>query len=329
LTGRADEYAPTVTSPSPRKGVFRWAWYHAREYRTRFWIGAVTFSALASGIGVAIVLPTDPTLGEKIAAALVALAIASALTVVGTYLWALVAAPYQQRDELGRLLDTSNASLAGLKAAPVTPVHAERLREMARSHLASIEANRKLSYGPDASVYRPAFNEHFPDAVMSLNIVAEANAARHALLNRLKNELRHRSMDIFPWNDDGCLKWLVCTLESRSLTNALGEHVEFGWQPIESKRHRIFQHISGIGEGEPSLIFILREGDNAEVPKFRTTFESLFYDAEAWPETAAFGPAWGKRISIEQSTVARLREIANMDPIRGACRLCSSDNQGS
>lgn len=322
-TDCAGQYAPRVTNPSPYRHVFRWAWHRATEYRARFWIAAVTFSALASGIGAAIVLPDNPALSEKAAAAGVALAIAAILTVGGTYACALAAAPYQQRNELGRLLAASNASLTEFKSSPVTPEHAVRLREIARGLRASIESNRKLSYGADTTVWRPAFYEHFLDVAADLDIVTSADAAHEALSKRLRDELARRIMDIFPWNGDSCLNWLVRTIEGCSVTRSLGGAYEFNWLPVEAKRSRLFQSIPNHGGMNIVSIFVLRESDSAEVPQFRVAFEAIFRDAEGWPEAEAVGPVWERRIAIQQSTVGRLREIANMDPIRGTCRLCS------
>jgi hypothetical protein len=112
-----------VDTPSPEWGVFRWAWYSAKEFRTRFWVGAAVFSLIVALIVSRLPLPPHPTATQNLIASVLAIVGATVMTGVSSYACALVAAPFQQRNTLRTQLSESAATVAALQATPVTQAH--------------------------------------------------------------------------------------------------------------------------------------------------------------------------------------------------------------
>jgi hypothetical protein len=46
-----------MTEPSPERGVFRWAYYHAVRDRAKFWVGSVGLTAAVVVVGTQVSLP--------------------------------------------------------------------------------------------------------------------------------------------------------------------------------------------------------------------------------------------------------------------------------
>jgi hypothetical protein len=150
-----------VNTPSPEWSAFRWAWYRAKEFRARFWVGAAVFSLIVAFIVSRLPLPPHPTPTQNLIATVLAIVGATVMTGVGSYACALVAAPFQQRNALRNQLSKSAATIAALRAAPVTQAHGDRLRQIAAWLRESIERHQPLDYGTDAATWRRAFLEHF------------------------------------------------------------------------------------------------------------------------------------------------------------------------
>ncbi len=91
----------------PRRGVFRWARTRARNHRGRFGVGSVLLGAFVAVLGVAIHLPSHPTTAQRMINALSGFGIAVGVILIGTLVYALVVAPYEQRNKLRRLLAES------------------------------------------------------------------------------------------------------------------------------------------------------------------------------------------------------------------------------
>jgi hypothetical protein len=105
-----------VDTPSPESGVFRWAWYRAKEFRGRFWVAAAVFSLIVALIVSRLPLPPHPTSTQNLIATVLAIVGATIMTGVGSYVCALVAAPFQQRNALRSQLSESKATIAALRA---------------------------------------------------------------------------------------------------------------------------------------------------------------------------------------------------------------------
>lgn len=110
-----------MTEPSPERGVFRWAYYHAVRDRAKFWVGSVGLAAAVVVVGTQVSLPAHATTTQTIVNGLVVLAIAVVGVVAATCSYALLSAPYQQRNALRGMLTSATDRVAALEGAPVSP----------------------------------------------------------------------------------------------------------------------------------------------------------------------------------------------------------------
>jgi len=304
-----------VDTPSPESGVFRWAWYRAKEYRARFWVGAAVFALIVALLVSRVPLPPHPTAAQNLVASVLAVIGATILTGVGSYVCALVAAPFQQRNTLrAQLLDSAN-TIAALRAAPVSQSHGGRLRQLAARLRECVEHNNPLDYGTDAATWRRAFLEHFPNLQSTLDKIGESDAAFVVLKERLQAEVSAAGMDAPPWTSTEFLPWLATTIQARALQHILGTAYSFDWQELGP---------GSVYVGDPVYTGhqILQDCDPIEVPARKKDFENFFRRAEAWPETADIRSKWDKRGSAAMTAIELLAAAAHTDPITSKCFLC-------
>ena len=221
-----------MDTPSPESGVFRWAWYRAKEFRARFWIGAAVFSLIVAVIVSRLPLPPNPTATQNLIATVLAVTGAAIVTVIGSYACALVAAPFQQRNALRAQLSESTAAVAALRAAPVPHAHGDRLRQIAARLRECVEHHEPLDYGTDPDTWRRSFREHFPELQAALDSAGAADAAFETLKERLQKEITTAGMDALPWTSAEFLPWLATTIQSRAIQGILGGAYDFGWQEL-------------------------------------------------------------------------------------------------
>ena len=312
-----------MDTPSLESGVFRWAWYRAKEFRARFWVGATVFSLIVAVIVSRLPLPPNPTATQNLIATVLAVVGAALVTLIGSYACALLAAPFQQRNALRAQLSESATVIAALRAAPVPRAHGDRLRQIAARLRECVEQHEPLDYGTDADTWRRAFCEHFPDLRAALDGAGAADAAFETLKERLQIELTTAGMDTPPWTSAEFLPWLATTIQSRAIQRILGSAYNFGWQELGPGTVYI---------GDPVYAGhqILEGCDPADVPAHEQAFEEFFRRAESWPEAADIRSKWDERGSAERAAIERLAAAANTDPITSRCFLCrgTSDETG-
>lgn len=78
----------------------------------------MAFSVTLSLTGAFVVLPPDPTIAQKVLAAAGILTATTILVVLGTYIPALLAAPFQQRNALCRRIGRRLRSARPCSSAP-------------------------------------------------------------------------------------------------------------------------------------------------------------------------------------------------------------------
>lgn len=314
-----------MDTPSPAWGVFRWAWYCAKEFRARFWVGAVVFSVIVALIISRLPLPPHPTATQNLIATVLAVIGAALVTGVGSYACALVAAPFQQRNTLRtQLSESANvvaALRAALRAAPVPQEHGDRLRQIAARLRECVEHNEPLDYGTDPATWRRAFHEHFPDLQPALDMASEADAAFVTLKQRLQKEVTAAGMDAPPWTSTEFLPWMATTIQSRAIQRILGSVYNFDW-------HELGPGSVFIGEPVYTNHQILRGCDLADVPARKQDFEEFFRRAESWPEAADIQSKWDGRDSVTEAAIELLTAAANTDPITSRCSLCQGSEHG-
>lgn len=304
-----------VDTPSPDWGIFRWAWYRAKELRARFWVGALVFSLIVAVIVSRLPLPPHPTATQNLIATVLAIIGAAIMTGIGSYACALVAAPFQQRNALRTQLSESARTIAALRAAPVPQAHGDRLRQIAARLRKCVEHNEPLDYGTDPATMRRAFHEHFPHLQSALDVAGEADAAFETLKERLQQEVTTAGMDAPPWTSSEFLPWLATTIQSRALQNILGSAYSFDWQELGP---------GSVYIGDPVYTNhqILQGSNLADVPARKKAFEEFFMRAESWPEATDIRRKWNERGSAERAASEQLAAAANTDPITSRCFLC-------
>jgi len=307
----------TVNTPSAESSsVFKWAWYHAKEFRTRFWVAAAVFSLVVALIVSRLPLPPHPTAIQNLIASALAVVGATVLVGVGSYACALVAAPFQQRNMLRAQLLESAGTIAGLRSAPVSQAHGERLRQIAARLRECVEHNEPLDYGADPDTWRLAFNEHFPALQSALDKAGEADAAFVVLKERLRREVAAAGMDEPPWISEDFLPWLATTIQARALQRILGTPYNFDWNDDD------ISEIVWIGHSIFTTIRVLDSSGHADVPALTQYFEEFFSSVESWPEAADIRTKWDGRDSAAQTAIGLLAAAANTDPIMSRCFLC-------
>ena len=90
----------------PNRGVVRWAWRKAAEHRGTFWGGGIGVPVAATIITPILHSPSSPTTGQVIVRGLLGLGIGVTFVVVVFFVYALLIAPYQQRNALRALMNT-------------------------------------------------------------------------------------------------------------------------------------------------------------------------------------------------------------------------------
>lgn len=304
-----------VETPSPERGVFRWAWCRAKEYRARFWVGAAVFSLIVALIVSRLPLPQHPTTNQNLIATALAIIGATVLTGIGSYACALVAAPIQQRNVLRTRLTAAASTIAALQATPVQQAHGDRLRQIAAQLRACVQGYARLDYGDDPATWRRAFHEHFPDLRSALDKAHEADAAFETLKERLQREITETGMNTLPWTSTEFLPWLATTIQARAIQRILGSTYNFDWQELGPGNVYI-------GDPVYSSHQILQGCEPADVREREHAFEEFFRYAESWPETATIRNKWDERRAAEEPLIELLAAAMNTDPITSRCFLC-------
>jgi hypothetical protein len=168
----------TPTDMDPRIGIFRWAWHRAKLHRSRFIIGGILFAVVTVfSVGL---IPSD--WGSKLEIALMAIGIGIVAVVVVALAFALVSAPYEQRDAFrGQLAvakgsnEESRIELSSLKGSAIDLPHRDAIQVIARSLHNSISSERACSYrregaaAPDDPNNRIVIRNHCPWACESFD----------------------------------------------------------------------------------------------------------------------------------------------------------------
>jgi hypothetical protein len=303
-------YPEIVNAPSPEAGIFAWAWHRAKEFRARFWVGAAAFSLIVALIASRLPLPPHPTSAQNLVASVSAIVGATIMTTAGSYVCALVAAPFQQRDVLRVQLSESRAAIAALESSPVPEAHAVKLRQIALRVRRSVSEDDRLDYGEDSKIWQRAFNEHFV-------CVREIEAAFASLEKRLHKECAEASIDAPPWVSDRALYWLNGAIRFRAKRRLLGAPYEFEWWIDSLRPGRPVSWFLMDADGYPYGQDILHDVEDADARK--KVFEEFFKRAETWPESLNIQDKW----KTEKNSLLQLLTAAgNTDPITTKCFLC-------
>jgi hypothetical protein len=245
------------------------------------------------------------------------------VTVVGSYVCALVAAPYQQRNVLRARLSESGATIAALQTTPVTQKHGDRLRRIANGNQACIELGDPPDYDNTPDTLRRGFDEHFPEVKSALDRLRETDAPFAALKERLRSEVAKAGMDVVPWTSAMFVPTLAATLETCAAQGNLGGDIEFDWQEDGSGSG----YIGGNADNLGTPVFI--GCAPIQVSLFQEKFEEFFRSTERLPEVTDLRRASMERDSARKTAIGLLSAVANTDPIVSRCFLCRGSSGGS
>jgi len=322
-----------VSKPSPNEGVFKWARRHAAEHRGSFWVAAVAFTLILSVLGDLITVPSAATAEQKTLVSIATLAVSTTVVLAGTYLAALIAAPFQQRNALRqaiselRIADQANltaaeAKITELQKAPISAQHAERIRESARSVKRSIEQGRSLDYdgcgGKDSDLWRSVLFAHFPGIEDMMKMIERTDAAVSDFGTRLIKESKEAGMQEPPWLPHNFVEPLVRVINDRSKQELLGGEFRFNW--TESGGYMYAG--DPMRDDAPSIFRV----DESSVDKdaLKRKFEEFMRSAEGWPEAQAIWDAFHERQVAEKLALSILPIMVNTDVITTRCFLCDN-----
>lgn len=311
-----------MSDPSPDRGVFRWAWQKARQYRSLFWVGACLFSLIVALAVSRIPLPPHPTARENFIATVIAVLAATVMVGVGSYLIALVAAPYQQRNALRESLKRAEGKVAELETVPVTREHGDHLRRIAVRLRECVDSYQPLDYGTDPGQWSRALREHFPDLRQALDTVSEADAAFGVLKERIEKEVIEARMGAQPWTSETFLVRLINTIHARAVQGILGGPFNFDWHELSPGSGSWY-----LGEPVYDDFQILDGCDLAEVEARKREFEEFFWRMESSPEAVEVRRKLDDGAGVTRSAVEQLTIVANTDPITSRCFLCGGTSQ--
>lgn len=100
-----------MDDPNAFSGLFRFAWHRAVAHLGRFWIAAGTVPAIAAALSAAFAPPASASPVDRVVRAVVA-TVVSVVAVSGlAYAYALVRAPYEQRNALRQMLRPNAADV--------------------------------------------------------------------------------------------------------------------------------------------------------------------------------------------------------------------------
>ena len=311
-----------MSVPSPDRGVFRWAWHQARQYRSLFWVGACLFSLIVALAVSRVPLPPHPTARENLIATVIAVLAATVMVGVGSYLIALVAAPYQQRNALRESLNRAQGKIGELETAPVTREHGDHLRRIAVRLRDCADSHQPLDYGTDPGQWSRALREHFPELRQTLDTVSEADAAFGVLKERIEKEAIEARMGVPPWTSETFLVRLISTIHTRAVQGILGGPFNFDWHELSPGSGSWY-----LGEPVYDDFQILDRCDPADVEARKREFEEFFRQMESSPEAVEVRRKLDDGAGAARMAVEQLRIVANTDPITSRCFLCGGASQ--
>lgn len=119
-------------TPDPLRGAFRWAWHETPRHRDRFAVSVVILGLASIVISNLITIPTDVSAGARIGLTTLSFVAAVVLAIVVAFFWALLRAPYEQREELRIMVSALTAernALASQKQDFTAPmIHHQTIR---------------------------------------------------------------------------------------------------------------------------------------------------------------------------------------------------------
>jgi hypothetical protein len=309
---------PTMIEPSPERGIFRWVHYHAVRDRAKFWVGSVTLAGFLVVLGTQVALPPHPTTGQRIVNGLVTLGVAAGALVAGTYLYALVAAPYQQRNALRRMFTSAQASITALEAEPVGPSHAAQLRQVAARVKRSIEMGQVPAYRTpgynDQELWRSAFFEHFPGLRSQLEIVEFPDKETVLLRQKVMREVGTVGMATPPWCPDEFGPIITDVINRRAMSDLPEGPMNFNWVQAGSS-----VYLDDPMQG-PRILSLTDPAE--DITKYKKAFEEFFRAAERWPEARAIRPQWMARSATAAEINGKLDVIAHTETFTTRCVMC-------
>ena len=321
----ADRAAPwprlhVMTEPSPERGVFRWAYYHAVRDRAKFWVGSVGLATAVVVVGTQVSLPAHATTTQTIVNGLVVLAIAAVGVVAATYSYALLSAPYQQRNALrGRLTSATGSCRRSWRGHRLVLSTSEQLRQLAERLRRSIGSGQILAFRTpgrdDHDLWRSVFFEHFPALRSSVETIENRAACAHCSARTARDKRLTNPVWI---RIRGVLKTSSPSSSDLSrparVQGLLGGQFNFNW----------VQDGALVGLDDPTYGPTVSSlmASPEDIRGHQETFEEFFREAERLPEAKGLQGAMSASYAAEQELTRELDVLTNKDTFGTKCTLC-------
>jgi cytochrome c556 len=287
------------------------------QYLRTFFVGVVVFGIAAIVVGAVVVPPDHASAAQRLVISLEAFAVTAAAVIGLASAVAFVAAPYQQRNALRRDLAAAGTQIAAMRSEPVSPGHAEKLKQVAANLKKRLDEHTVPAYGispsEDTVVWRDAFHQHFPDLQPLLTSLEDERAAITAFQDRLEQETADRGMNHAPWLPDQFVPVIVSVTERRSMTRFLAGQLSFDWHEAAGSIYW-----GNPADGAVVLSAIVPD----QIAKNKWMFESLVRDVQSWPEAAGIRISCDNRRITREAVIQQLEVIALKEKFTTRCQLC-------
>lgn len=203
-------------------------------------------------------------------------------------------------------------------ATPVSPEHAQRLRQIAARLKENLVTLQAIDYGSDGEIWEKAFGQHFPEIQQLLETLRDASneAASTALYTRLYHEGGKAGMTKAPWMLSRRATWAAVAdlIAARSMQRLLQSNFNFNW--------RMSEGVVYLGDPSNGLAIFAMDPPTVKVESFEREFETLWSEAEGWPEATRIRKSFDRRQFAGREAIPLLAIAANTDPITSRCFLC-------
>ncbi len=297
------------------RGVLRWTWTQTRRHFNRFLVGTGSVSVLFIVVSGFLTLPPNPTTTDRISNGLIALAVAIVVVLVVTFLYALLVAPYQQRNALrARVLDLEDAQ------ATVPKDHMDAVKLV----LEKMELPAALPLSVEDQILQEALQQHEPDSPLW--------ADRAEYLKRTERQSADEAE-------------IEATIGAEIDTRQLG--------PLGGAEGAFRSYYQALRRGEPVCDFGTWQTDGPDGLRLNNPFAKYFQFANVFPKDeeerarrkAALEEVWNliptlpviARLRQEDADIQRLKAAIQRETAELAfrttftnpkCRLCGGRSAG-
>jgi hypothetical protein len=285
-------------------GVFRWAWVRGRKYLDRFAVGALLLGTAFIVISNTLVVPPNPTWGQRIVFGLTGLMTAAGIVVILSFGFALLVAPYQQRNGLREIVGELE------QRRDIPPEHVRELHEYARAQrelVARDTWDTRL-----AGALADSFASHFPDVAAELTEWEGHKTAVVSLMGRAMTHAWDRLREERLSPEDGEPGGLNQLLVNRAFGYSGPEPI---WEVRDKKLWA-----SNLG----GQAIIRMDGRDSDPFGWVARVEDLLRESATWPEAMVIAQHTQRLVEMRRPLAYRLEIIERTHELNRSpsCQLC-------